>query len=425
VSDSAIDTTAAVAESGTAGPTKKDWGRFFHWMVEANVFVVTTLAIVSGLIVGAILIVATQSNTIHAWSLLFSHPGTTVSVTWFTIADAYKDLFVGSIVDPDVLGHAIRTGHGWIAATTPISETLRETTVLALAGGSVALSFRTGLFNIGGQGQFIAGAMASCYVGFMLHLSAAIEVPLCILAGLAGGAIAGFIPGILKARTGAHEVIVTIMLNYVFLDLLVYVLTNKPFQQPGQSNAISKTVNASAQLPHLFGANLRVNVGLIIAIAALLVLAWILRRSSLGFGYRMVGANQDAARVAGVNIARATVTMFLISGALAGLAGMVQLNGTDYFLSANYGGNYAFDGITIALLGRNRPLGVFLGAVLFSALDVGGRYMQGSTGIPLDLTQVIQAVIIFFVATPGLVNEVYRIRGRNIGQNLLTQGWGA
>jgi len=218
---------------------------------------------------------------------------------------------------------------------------------------------------------------------------------------------------------------VTIMLNYVFLNLLVYALTTQPFQQPGQSNAISRTVHSVAQLPHLFGPNLRVNVGLFIAIAAALVIAWILRRSSMGFSFRMAGANQDAARVAGVSIQRTTVIVFLICGALAGLAGMVQLNGTDTFLSSGYGGLYGPDAITIALLGRNKPLGVFFGAMLFSALDVGGRYMQAATTIPLDLTQVIQAVIIFFVATPGLVNEVYRIRGKNLGQGMLTQGWGA
>ncbi|MGA8297727.1 MAG: ABC transporter permease [Acidimicrobiales bacterium] len=427
MSDATIapDGSAVAPDRAHVAAPKKDWGRFFRWMVEANVFVVTSLAIFSGLFVGAILIIVTQSNTIHAWSLLFSHPGTTVSVTWFTVADAYKDIFTGSIVDPLVLGHAIHTGHGWVAAMTPISETLRETTVLSLAGLAVALGFRTGLFNIGVQGQLIAGAMSASYVGFTLNANPWLEIPLCILAGMAGGALAGFIPGILKARTGAHEVIVTIMLNYVFLNLLVYAITTQPFQQPGQSNAIGRSVHSVAQLPHLFGQTLRVNVGLFIAIAALIVVAWILRRSSIGFSFRMAGTNPDAARVAGVNIARTTVIVFLICGALAGLAGMVQLNGTDYFLSSGYGGLYGPDAITIALLGRNRPLGVFFGAMLFSALDVGGRFMQATTSIPLDLTQVIQAVIIFFVATPGLVNEVYRIRGRNVGQSLLTQGWGA
>ena len=139
----------------------------------------------------------------------------------------------------------------------------------------------------------------------------------------------------------------------------------------------------------------------------------------------MVGANPNAARTAGIDIRRATVLVLTISGALVGLAGMVQVCGTDFFISSGYGGNIGFNAITVALLGRNRPLGVVLGAFLFAALDVGGRYMQATTGIPLDLTEVIQAIIVFMVATPALVNEVYRIRGRNVGQGLLTQGWGA
>ena len=154
-------------------------------------------------------------------------------------------------------------------------------------------------------------------------------------------------------------------------------------------------------------------------------MAWLLKRSTLGFSFRMVGANQNAARTAGINIRRATVIVLTLSGGLAGLAGMIQLCGTDYFLSSGYGGNVGFNAITVALLGRNRPVGIFLGAILFSALDVGGRFMQATTGIPLPLIEVIQAVIVFFVATPGLVNEVYRIRGRNVGQGQLTQGWGA
>jgi simple sugar transport system permease protein len=250
-------------------------------------------------------------------------------------------------------------------------------------------------------------------------------VPLCILAGFAGGAVAGFIPGFLKARTGAHEVIVTIMLNYVFLDLLVLALTTQPFQQPHQANAVGRTIFGSAELPRIFGQNLRVNVGVFIAIACALGVSWLLRRGTLGFGFRVVGANQDAAKVAGINVRRATILVLVISGGLAGLAGMISLCGSDYFLSAGYGGTVGFDCITVALLGRNRPIGIVLGSLLFAALNVGGRYMQASTGIPLDLASVIQAIIVFFVATPGLVNEVYRLRGMNVGQGLLTRGWAA
>ena len=428
MSDTGI-TVPATAPPASASSAKANapgrWSRFFHWMVEANVVMVTALAIFSGLFVGAILIIATQANVLHAWSLLFSHPGTTVSVTFFTVGDAYRDLFTGSLGDPFVIGHAISTGHGLGQAFTPISETLLYASPLCVAGLAVGLGFRTGMFNIGGQGQLIAGAMAASYVGFEIDPPAIIHVPLCILAGFAGGAVAGFIPGFLKARTGAHEVIVTIMLNYVFLDLLVLALTTQPFQQPHQANAVGRTIFGSAELPRIFGQNLRVNVGVFIAIACALGVSWLLRRGTLGFGFRVVGANQDAAKVAGINVRQATILVLVISGGLAGLAGMISLCGSDYFLSAGYGGTVGFDCITVALLGRNRPIGIVLGSLLFAALNVGGRYMQASTGIPLDLASVIQAIIVFFVATPGLVNEVYRLRGMNVGQGLLTRGWAA
>ena len=320
-------TVPAAAPPASTSPVKanapRGWSRFFHWMVEANVVMVTALAIFSGLFVGAVLIIATQANVLHAWSLLFSHPGTTVSVTFFTVGDAYRDLFTGSLGDPFVIGHAIATGHGWGQALTPLSETLLYASPLCVAGLAVGLGFRTGMFNIGGQGQLIAGAMAASYVGFEIDPPAIIHVPLCILAGFAGGAVAGFIPGFLKARTGAHEVIVTIMLNYVFLNLLVLALTTQPFQQPHQANAVGRTIFGSAELPHIFGQNLRVNVGVFIAIACALGVSWLLRRGTLGFGFRVVGANQDAAKVAGINVRRATILVLVISGGLAGLGKLV------------------------------------------------------------------------------------------------------
>jgi general nucleoside transport system permease protein len=318
----------------------------------------------------------------------------------------------------------VSSGHGWTDLFTPISETLVSATPLILAGTGVALGFSTGVFNIGGQGQFIAGAIAATYVGFGVHAPLVIHVPLVILAGAAGGAVAGFIPGILKARTGAHEVIVTIMLNYIFLDLLEYLLTTKPLQQPGQSNSISQTIPSSATLPHLFGANLRVNFGLVVALAVAAGASWFMRRSTLGFTFRVIGSNPDAGRTAGMDARRATVLVLTISGALVGLAGMSTLAGTDFLISSGYGGATGFNAITVALLGRNKPIGVVLGSLLFAALNTGGRYMQAATGLPIDLTTVIQAVVVFFVATPALVTEIFRLRAAGAGKILLfTKGW--
>jgi simple sugar transport system permease protein len=397
-----------------------------HHLAEANVAVVTFLAVFLGLLVGAVLIVVTTTSTLHAWGHVLSAPGHALSVTFSTVGQAYGALFTGSLFSPGAIGHAVSTGSGWTAVFNPISETLVAATPLILAGLGVALGFSTGVFNIGGQGQFIAGAMAAVLVGFAVHAPAVVHMPLVIVAGAAGGAVAGFIPGILKARTGAHEVIVTIMMNYVFLNLLSYLLTVAPLQQPGQSNSISRTIPQSGRLPYLFGGGLRVNVGIIVALLVAAGMSWFMRRSTLGFEFKVIGANPSAGRTAGMDARRATMLVLTISGALVGMAGMSTVAGTDFFMSTAYGGDVGFNAITVALAGRNKPLGVVLASLLFAALSTGGRAMQASTGIPTDLTSVIQAVIVFMVATPALVREIFRLREAGAGKILLfTKGWGS
>jgi general nucleoside transport system permease protein len=417
------DGAKAPAEGGRP-PTANRFTKQLRRLGEANAAVVTVLAVFSALVLGAVLILVTTPAVLHAWGSIGSAPGAAFSLTFHTIANAYSAMFEGSIFSPSAVGHAISTGQGWTAVFTPISETLVSATPLILAGVGVAIGFSTGVFNIGAQGQLIGGALAALFVGFELHVTIWLHLPLVILAGAVGGGAIGFIPGILKAKTGAHEVITTIMLNYIVLDLLVYLLTTAPFQQPGQSNAISRIMPGSARLPHLFGSGLRVNAGLIVAVAVVFGAAWFTRRSTVGFSFRVIGLNPDAGRTAGMDTKKATILVLTLSGALAGLAGMATLSGTDFFVSSGYGGDIGFYAITVALLGRNRPWGVFLGSLLFAALDTGGRSMQAATGIDLDLTTVIQAIIVFMVATPLLVREVYRLKdtGSSLSQ-VLSKGW--
>ncbi|MGO8724136.1 MAG: ABC transporter permease [Acidimicrobiales bacterium] len=406
-------------------PASVGWTRYLRRLSEANVVVVTILAIFTALVIGAILILVTSTAVLHAWGRVGSAPGEAFATSWHTVANAYSAMFEGSIFSPSAVGHAISTGRGWTAAFSPISETLVSATPLMLAGMGVAIGFSTGVFNIGAQGQLIGGALASLYVGFEVHATIWLHLPLVIIAGAVGGAIVGFIPGILKAQTGAHEVIVTIMLNYIVLYLLVYLLTTAPFQQQGQTNAISRVMPNSARLPHLLGSGLRVNAGLIVAILVLLGASWFMRKSTLGFTFRVIGINPDAGRTAGMNVKKVTVLVLMLSGALVGLAGMASLSGTDFFMATGYGGGVGFNAITVALFGRNRPLGVFLGSLLFAAMITGGRNMQAVTGIDLDLTTVIQALIVFMVATPALVRDIYRLKdsGRSLTQ-LISKGWG-
>lgn len=402
-----------------AGPDR--WARvidLLRRLSEANVFVVTVCAIFGGLVFGALLILVTSPPVLHAWGNIGSNPGHAFGQSWSTVAAAYSALVEGSIFNP----HAQNVTQ----AFSPISETLVAATPLILSGLGVGLGFSTGLFNIGGQGQLIAGAVAALWVGTEIKAPIGIHIPLVIVAGALGGAVAGFLPGILKAVTGAHEVITTIMFNYIFLDLLNWLLTISPFQQPGQSNAISKTMPSTAQMPHLFGTGLRVNVSLLLALAVALVMWWLMRRSRLGFSFKVIGLNPSAGKTAGMDARLITVLVLTISGALVGMAGMATLSGTDFLLSPGYGGETGFNAITVALLGRNNPGGVVLGSLLFAALISGGRNVQAVTSIPIDLSTVIQAVIVFMVATPLLVREVFRLREARQGEaRIATKGWTA
>ncbi|MGH7609532.1 MAG: ABC transporter permease [Candidatus Dormibacteria bacterium] len=389
--------------------------------------VVTVLAIISALVVGAVFMVVTTPSTLGAWGHFTSDPGRALSSSWNLISQAYGALLDGAVGNPAAYATAISSPSSahLVAAFNPISETLAAMAPLLLGGLSVSLAFRSGLFNIGAQGQLIAGAVMAAWVAVALPgMPILIHLPLAVLAGALGGAVAGWVPGFLKARTGAHEVIVTIMLNYVFLNLLIYLLSLKVFLAPGQVNAISRVTPASALLPHLFGSHLRVNAGTLLALAAAGGVAWLLQRSTLGFQFRLVGSNHHAARAAGINLPRTITLAMVLAGLLAGLAGAVEMLGTAPQLVPTYGEDLGFTAITVALLGRAKPGGVVLAALLFGAFQAGGLQMQAQTSVPLELVEVIEAVIVFFIAAPALVRTIFRIRTSGRGFRVLSQGWG-
>ena len=293
----------------------------------------------------------------------------------------------------------------------PISDTLFNAAPLILGGLSVGVAFRAGLFNIGGQGQLIIGAVCAGWVGFAFDLPVVVHLLVALVAGVVGGALWGGLAGWLKARTGAHEVISTIMLNYVALYLLYYLLSVSGFQAEGSNQAISRPVTESARLPHLLGTALSVNAALVIALLAALGCWWLLTRSTLGFRLRAVGANQYAARTAGMSVPRSYVTVMLIAGGLAGLAGCAQiLGGNNAALTGDVDANIGFDAITVALLGRASPGGTVLAGILFGALRAGSVKMQVDTGTPAEIVQVIQSVIVLFIAAPALIRAIFRLR---------------
>jgi len=384
---------------------------------------VPVLAVFTALVVGAFVIVLSDAALIALWT---SDPLAALQQSIASVLDAYGALFTGALGSPQAYFDAFASGDidQIIAAFNPISESLLAATPLIFTGLAVALGFRAGLFNIGGEGQLYLGAMFAGFIGFsVLGLPWFIHLPLAVAFGFVGGALWGFIPGILKARTGAHEVIVTIMLNYVAYRLLDWILRQPFYQRPDRSDPISPVVEPSAVIPPIID-GLRLHWGFALALVAAAVVSWLLFRSTLGFEFRAVGLNPSAARYAGMSISRTLVLVMAISGGLAGLAGTTEILGVNKALTPGFSPGYGFDGIAVALLGGSSPLGVVLAAILFGVLRAGATPMQSATGIPIDLVVVIQALVIMFVAAPRLIREIYRIRvPETTGTEVVAQGW--
>ena len=347
-----------------------------------------------------------------------SSPGKFLTSAGSKIGNAYLAIFQGSIFDIN-----LARGSGFIQGFYPLSETIVTATPLILCGLSVALAFRSGLFNIGAQGQFIFGAIAASYVGFTFNLNPILHVSLVLLVGVIFGGLYGGLVGILKAKTGAHEVIVTIMLNYIAALFVLWLLKTKLFLRPERLDPIAPEVNPSAQLPKLFGENLRIHSGIFVAIFATIFVAWLLQSSTLGFKFRAVGSNSNAARTAGISVPFVTATTMFICGGLAGLGGAVHLIGTEYALGAGIAGSLGFDAITVALLGQATPIGTLFGALLFGALQTGGRTLLSNTGTSPDIVQVIQALIVLFIAAPALMKSIFRIKQNFNDKSMAAKGW--
>ncbi|MDQ6617149.1 MAG: ABC transporter permease [Actinomycetota bacterium] len=403
------DDVAAPPEHGVRGRNA-----VLDAVLEGNSITVTFLAFVAAIVVGGLLIAFTDPAVLPKFGHFFSAPGAAIGAAWSSASGAYTAMFRGSIVDIHQVTAALHGG-SMAAVFQPLSETLVIATPLILAGLAVMLPFRCGLFNIGATGQFIGGALIAGWIGFALQLPPLIHVVVAIAGGSVGGAVCGWLVGFLRARTGANEVIVTIMFNYVAQYLLLYLLGTRAFRRPNRVDPISRVVHRTARLPHLVGTSLRVNFGFVLAIGAAVAVSWLIKRSTVGFELRTIGANADAARAAGMNVERGFIVVMLLAGALAGLAGASVVLGTDYSLTPGIYGTYGFDAITVALLGRGTSLGVVLASLLYGALHAGGVQMQAATQTPVDIVIVIQALIVLFIAAPPLVRSIFRLRGQRSG----------
>ncbi|GAA1734902.1 ABC transporter permease [Luedemannella helvata] len=399
--------------------------RFIAALWSANTVTVTVLSLVLAMVIGGVLICLSDPDVTATYGYFFAAPGDALSASWSAISEAYANLFKGAIVDPAAVSGWLNGENTIWLALYPLSETLTYTAPLVFTGLAVALAFRGGLFNIGAQGQAIMGAAVAGLVGFGLHLPPGLHVILVLIAGALGGAVYGFVPGILKARTGAHEVITTIMLNYIALYFLSWLIVQDGVQDPNRSDAISKPVDSTGLLPKLAGGDLRVHLGILLSVGAVVAVAWLLNRATFGLELRAVGLNPDAARTAGMSVAATYTGTMVIAGALAGLGGTTVLLGTAGALTGSVAGNIGFDGITVALLGRGKPWGVLLAALLFGALRAGGNRMQSFSGIPVDLVDVLTALIVLFIAAPALVRSVFRLRAGRTGrlETTVAKGW--
>lgn len=365
---------------------KKETRTVASWLSTVPEKAIPLLAVITALAIGAIVIWATKASVVKA----------------------YRGLIEGALL-----------------GVNNFTETLVIATPYTLAGLAVALASRCGLFNIGAEGQFYIGALFAVYVGYSVKgLPMYVHLPLAVLAGALGGALWGAIPGILKAKLGAHEVTNAIMLNYIAVKVVDYLVKN-PMRDRASTIPRTPFILPTATLPRLLTDH-RVHVGLLIAIVAIFVVYWLLWKTTLGFEIRTVGANPDAAKYAGISVTRNFVLAMVLSGALAGLAGTGEVLGTNRNLPAAFISGYGFDSIAIALIAKSHPFGILPAAFLWAALRNGAGLMQVRAGISIDLINIVQGLVIIFIAADEIIRRLYRIK-RTKGQIrdiVFTRGWG-
>ncbi len=385
---------------------------------HSDTILVTVLSIVLALVIGGVLIAISDPKVDEALTYFFQYPMDTLTASWNAVSSAYIALFEGAVFDPS------RLSDGFFACFYPLTETVTVALPLICTGLAVTLAFRAGLFNIGAQGQLIVGAIFAAYVGFAWTLPPVVHMLVAVAAGMLGGALWGGIVGLLKARTGAHEVISSIMLNYVAFYLGAYLLTTEAFLRPGRNDPISPPVQDTAAFPLLLGDSYRLHLGVVFVLIAAAAVQWLLTRSTIGFRFRAVGQNNAAARTAGINVERSYTLVMLLAGSLAGLGATMQILGTEKSLTIGVAGTLGFDGITVALLGRSTPWGTVAAGLLFGGLRAGGLNMQAATGTKIDIILVLQALIVLFIAAPPLVRSIFRLKEPgDSGVVQMSKGW--
>ncbi len=388
--------------AGADKPGDDRWREAFRSIVGGNA-AVAFFSLLLAVIVGSLMIMFTDERVRETFGYLTARPSDFFNASWDAISGAYSALVRGSVYNTraDDFQTAIR----------PLTETCKFAAPLIAAGLGVGLAFRAAMFNIGGRGQMLLAGAAAGWIGSQFEWPWPIHLTVAIVAGMVAGSLWAGLAGFLKAKTGAHEVIVTIMLNYVAFYLVFYALSQKSLlQAPNSANPKSLPMKESATMPKLLGDQYNLHLGFLLALVAVGVVWWILNRSSLGFRIRAVGENPAAARTAGIDVGRTYTVVMLIAGALVGLAGANQVLGTvTSGIALDLDAGIGFDAITVALLGRSRPIGIMWAGLLFGAFKAGGFSMQASQGIPVDIVLVVQSLIVLFIAAPPLIRAIFRL----------------
>lgn len=404
--------------------TKKNAGKIFLEEISKSSLTVTILAIVTGLLLGGLLVAVT---TEEVYAVFGESPWEAIKIGANAAGKTYQALFFGSVGNPGRIIEAFQAGDAEEIrkAVNPFFESLVQSTPYIFAGLAVALGFRVGLFNIGAEGQLFIGATTTVVAAiFLKELPPIIHVPISLLAGFIGGGLWGFIPGWLKATTGGHEVINTIMMNYIAFRLSEYLLRG-PLKDPDGFTPVSAPIQDSAKLYRFFENPIRFHIGFFIALLVAYLVYLLLFKTTWGYTLRTVGANPRAAKYAGMSIVRSTVLAMFLSGGLAGLAGANEVLGVNHNLAVAFSSGYGFDAIALALLGKSHPMGVVLAAIMFGFLRNGAVQMQLTAGIPIDIISVLQAAILTFIAAPAIIRTLYRLKEPDVDLDAVTlRGWG-
>lgn len=365
-------------------------------------FTRTVLSIILGFLVGAAFMIASNREFIESLGYILSRPGDAFGAAFAVVNDGYGALFRGAVFnsEADTFEKAIR----------PMTESLRLGAPLILAGLGLGLTFRVGLFNIGGTGQLITGMIFATFVATRLELPFLIHVLVAIVAAVIGSTLLGALVGFLKARTGAHEVILTIMFNYIMLYFFTFLLRDPLLlgEERATGNPKADPAAETALLPRLLGDAYALHYGILIALIAVVVYWWLMERSTIGFRLRMVGYNPDAAKTAGISVERTYVLAMGLSAAFVGLAAANQALGVAIGVTPSAHANIGFDAITVALLGGSNAPGILLAGLLFGAFKAGAPSMQ-VLGVSPEVLGIVQGAIVLFIAAPPLIRAIFRL----------------